>query len=279
MTSIRTDVNLVLIPVTVTDKQDRLITGLDKDHFHLFEDKVEQTITHFASEDVPASIVVLFDASGSMGPKLQKSRAAVMAFLRDGNPEDEFSLVQFNDRAQLLVGFTNRTEEIQDKLMFLQSRGRTALLDAMYLALNELKHAKHNRKAILVISDGGDNNSRYSYREVRDRVREADVQIYSIGILEPFNGRMRTPEEFAGPALLDDFAQQSGGRFFEVDDLNVLDAIATKVGSALRHQYLLGYSPAIEKHDGKYHKVKVTVNRTKGLPALRTSFRAGYYAH
>ena len=279
MTSIRTDVNLVLIPVTVTDKQDRLITGLEKDHFRLFEDKVEQVITHFASEDVPASIVLLFDCSGSMGPKLQKSRAAVMAFLKGGNPEDEFSLVQFNDRAQLLVGFTNQTEEIQNKLMYLQSRGRTALLDAMYLALNELKHAKHSRKAILVISDGGDNNSRYTFREVRDRVREADVQIYAIGIMEPFNGRVRTPEEFAGPALLDDLAQQSGGRLFEVDDLNELSDIATKVGTALRHQYLLGYSPGDEKRDGKYHKVKVTVSKPKGLPALRTSFRTGYYAH
>ncbi|HXA50878.1 MAG TPA: VWA domain-containing protein [Candidatus Acidoferrum sp.] len=279
ITSIHTDVNLVLIPVTVTDRQDRLITGLEKTHFRLFDDKVEQTITHFGSEDVPASIVLLFDCSGSMGPKLQKSRAAVMAFLKGGNPEDEFSLVQFNDRAQLLVGFTNQSEEIQNRLFSLQSRGRTALLDAMYLALNELRHAKHSRKAILVISDGGDNNSRYTFREVRDRVREADAQIYAIGIMEPVNGRMRTPEEFAGPALLDDLAQQSGGRLFEVDDLNELNDIAAKVGTALRHQYMLGYSPSEEKRDGKYHKVKVTVSKPKGLPALRTSFRTGYYAH
>ena len=260
------------------DKQDRLITRPGKDHFKLFEDKVEQVITHFVTEDAPASIAIVFDCSGSMGPKLQKSRAAVAAFLKDANKDDEFALLAFSDRAQLLSGFTDQTEEIQNKLLMVQSKGRTALLDAMYLALNEMRHAKNTRKAILVISDGGDNNSRYSFREVRDRVREADVQIYAIGILEPFNGRMRSPEEFAGPALLDDLAGHSGGRLFEVDDLNELPDIALKVGTSLRHQYLLGYSPSAPKRDGKYHTVKVTVARPKGLPALRTSFRTGYYS-
>jgi VWFA-related protein len=278
LASIRTTVDLVLIPVVVTDKQDRLITGLEKDHFKLFEDKVEQVITHFNTEDAPASIGIVFDCSGSMGPKLQKSRAAVAAFLKGANPEDEFSLVQFADRAQMLVGFTTETEEIQNKLLQVQSKGRTALLDAMYLSLNEMRHAKNSRKALLIISDGGDNNSRYSFREVRDRVREADVQIYAIGILEPFSGRMRSPEEFAGPALLDDLASHSGGRLFEVDDLNELPDIAAKVGTALRNQYMLGFSPSTPKRDGKYHSVKVTVARPKGLPALRTSFRTGYYA-
>jgi Ca-activated chloride channel homolog len=278
MANIRTTVDLVLIPVVVTDKQDRLITGLEKEHFKLFEDKVEQEITHFVTEDAPASIAIVFDSSGSMGPKLQKSRAAVAAFLRDANPEDEFALLAFADRAQMLVPFTDHTEEIQNKLFQVQSKGRTALLDAMYLALNEMKHARNSRKAILVISDGGDNNSRYSFREVRDRVREADVQIYAIGILEPMAGRMRSPEEFAGPALLDDLAGHSGGRLFEVDDLNELPDIASKVGTALRHQYLLGFSPAAPKRDGKYHTVKVTVARPKGLPALRTTFRTGYYS-
>jgi VWFA-related protein len=276
--NIRTDVDLVLIPVVVTDKQDRLITGLEKSHFKLFDDKVEQVITHFASEDVPASIILVFDCSGSMGPKLQKSRSAVAAFLNDANPEDEFSLIQFSDRAQVLVDFTPNVAEIQNKLLYLQSRGRTALLDAMYLAINEMRKAKNNRKAILVISDGGDNNSRYTFREVRDRVREADVQVYAIGILEPLSGRMRSVEELSGPALLDDLAVQSGGRLFEVDDLNELRDIATKVGAALRQQYVLGYTPAEPKRDGKYHSVKVTVARPKGLPALRTSFRTGYYA-
>src|SRR5262245_46123199 len=152
--TIRVNADLVLIPVMVTDKKDRLITGLDRSHFRLFEDKVEQAITHFAAEDVPVSIGLVFDASGSMGPKLGKSRAAVAEFLKTANPEDEFFLIQFNDRAQLLSGFTARSDEIQNKLMFIESRGRTALLDAIYLGLSEMRNAKHQRKAILILSDG-----------------------------------------------------------------------------------------------------------------------------
>jgi len=276
--NIRVNADLVLVPVMVTDRRDRLITGLEKEHFKLFEDKVEQVITHFASEDTPVSIGLVFDCSGSMGAKLQKSRAAVSEFLHTSNPEDEFSLVLFNDRAQLAIPFTDRIEEIQNRMLFTESKGRTALLDAIYLSLHEMGHAKHSRKAILIISDGGDNCSRYSYREVKNYVREADVQIYSIGILEPFGLRGRTPEELSGPTLLDEVAQETGGRLFEVDDLNELPDIATKIGAALRNQYVLGYMPSEAKHDGKYHRIQVKIERPKGLPPLRATFRSGYYA-
>jgi Ca-activated chloride channel homolog len=275
---LRVDSNLVLIPVMVTDRRDRMITGLDREHFRLFEDKVEQSITHFAAEDAPVSIAVLFDCSGSMGPKLERARAAVREFIRTANPEDEFALVPFNDRAQMLSRFTNRSEEIQNQIMYLQPRGRTALLDAIYMAMDEMKHAKHARKAILIISDGGDNASRYSARDIKQRVRESDVQIYSIGILEPMSGRLRTFEEMTGPALLDEIAHQSGGRLFEVDDINQMPSIANKIGMALRTQYILGYAPAESKRDGKYHKVQVKVDRPKGVPPLRATFRPGYLA-
>jgi len=275
---IRVDADLVLIPVTVTDHHDRLITGLDKTRFRLFEDKVEQVITHFAMEDAPVSVAVVFDCSGSMGPKLQKSRMAVTEFLKTANPEDEFSLILFNDRARLTVDFTDRTQDIQTGMLFTESRGRTALLDAIYLAINTMKRAKHTRKAILIVSDGGDNSSRYTTKEVKNSVREADVQIYSIGILEPLASRDRTPEELTGPALLDEMARETGGRLFEVDDLDELRDIAAKIGLALRNQYVLGFTPAA-KNDGKYHRVKVQVERPRGLPALRATFRSGYYAH
>jgi Ca-activated chloride channel homolog len=277
-TRLRVDSNLVLIPVMVTDHRDRMITGLDRDHFRLYEDKVLQQITHFASEDAPVSIAVLFDCSGSMGPKLDRARAAVREFMRIANPEDEFALIPFADRAQLVSSFTSHSEDIQSQVMFLQARGRTALLDAIYMAMNEMKHAKHARKAILIISDGGDNASRYSARDIKKRVREADVQIYSIGILEPMVGRLRTREEMSGPALLDEVAHESGGRLFEVDNLNEMPDIASKIGMALRTQYILGYAPAIEKRDGKYHKVQVKVDRPKGVPPLRATFRPGYVA-
>jgi Ca-activated chloride channel homolog len=278
MPSFRANSNLVLVPVTVTDPQDRLILGLERDKFRVYDDKIEQVISHFSLEDVPISIGVVFDSSGSMGSKLRQSRAAVTEFMNTSNPEDEFSLVQFNDRPQLLQSFTSQVGEIQQRLMFIQSRGRTALLDALVLSMDEMRHAKHSRKAILLISDGGDNDSRYTAREVKARLREADVQVYAIGIVEPLAMRSRSFEEMEGPALLSDIAQQTGGRLYEVGDLNELPDIAVKIGAALRNQYVLGYVPSAEMRDGKYHHLQVKVARSKGLPPLRTFFRSGYYA-
>jgi VWFA-related protein len=274
---IQVNADLVLIPVLVTDAENRLITGLEKEHFKLYDNKVEQVITHFTQEDAPVSIGLVFDCSGSMGPKLQKSRAAVADFLRTANPEDEFSLVTFNDRAHLLADFTIREQDIQNRLLFADSRGRTALLDAIYLSLHHMKHAKHSRKAILIISDGGDNASRYTTRELKEYVREADVQIYSIGIFESMAARSRSPEELFGPALLAEIAGETGGRLFEVYDVNDLSDIAARIGRALRNQYVLGFAPGAER-DGKYHHVQVKIPKIKGLPSLHATFRSGYYA-
>ena len=269
---------LVLVPVLVTDSQDHFVTGLDKQDFKIFEDKIEQPITHFASEDVPMTVGLVFDSSGSMGVKLQKSRAAVAEFLRIANPEDEFSLVQFSDTARLSVPFTRQGQDIQNQLMFTQSKGRTALLDALYLALLEMKHAHNTRKALLIISDGGDNSSRYTTREIKNLVQESDVQVYAIGIFEPLSARAQTPEELDGPDLLGQIANQSGGRLFEVQNINTLPAIASKIAVALRNEYVLGYSPAMVKRDGKYHRIQVKMARIKGVPPLRAFFRSGYYA-
>jgi len=277
-TNIRVDSDLVLIPVLVTDRNDRSVTGLGRGHFRLWEDKVEQTITHFAAEDTPVSVVLAFDISGSMGNKLRLSRAAVDQFLRTANPEDEFALVTFSDQTHLAQSFTPRAEDIQSRMLFLQSKGSTALLDAVVLSLNQMRHARHTRKAILIISDGGDNSSRYSVREVKERVREADVQIYAIGIEEPMALRYRSIEEFSGAALLSDLSRQSGGRLFEIEDINELPGVAGRIGMALRNQYVLGYVPAEPRRDGKYHKVQVKVERPVGVPPLRASFRAGYVA-
>ncbi|HXS96428.1 MAG TPA: VWA domain-containing protein [Candidatus Limnocylindrales bacterium] len=275
---IRVDSNLVLIPVTVTDPLNRFVTGLDKENFKIFEDKKEQSISQFSSEDAPLSVGVIFDCSGSMGHKLEKSRLAVAQFFKTANPEDEFFLVQFNDSAKLIQPFTRNLEEIQNRLTFTQSKGETALLDAIYLGLHEMKNAKNPRKALLLISDGGDNNSRYTEGEVKNLVKEADVQIYAIGIYEGAGGRSRTPEEARGPALLSEIAEQTGGRQYEVDNLNELPDIASKIGVELRNQYILGYSPDNKDHDGKYRHVKVTLVQPRGLPPLRPFWRLGYYA-
>jgi Ca-activated chloride channel family protein len=277
--NIRVDTTLVLIPVTVTDPLNRFVTGLEKDNFRLFEDKEEQTLTQFSSEDAPLSVGLVFDTSGSMGNKLTKSRQAAAAFFRTANPEDQFFLVQFNDRAELVIPFTTQVEEIQNRLTFTQSKGKTALLDGVYLALDNMRQkAKNPRKALLIISDGGDNSSRYTESEVKNLVREADVQIYAIGIFEPASSRGRTAEELSGPSLLNEVAEQTGGRHFPIENLNELPDVAAKIGIELRNQYILGYSPNKQQRDGKYRKVQVKLVQPRGLPPLRAFWRMGYYA-
>ena len=276
--NIRVDSTLVLIPVTVTDPMNRFVTGLEKENFKVFEAGKEQELSQFSSEDAPLSVGVVFDCSGSMGSKLEKSRQAVSQFFKTANPEDEFFLVQFHDSAELIQPFTTSLEEIQNRLTFTQSKGRTALLDAIYLALHETKKAKNPRKALLVISDGGDNNSRYTEGEIKNLVKEADTQIYAIGIYEPAESRARTAEELAGPGLLTDIAEQTGGRQYAVENLNELPDIAAKIGVELRNQYILGYSPQNQEHDGKYRRVQVKLIQPRGLPPLRAFWRLGYYA-
>ena len=276
--SIRVDTTLVLINVTVTDPLNRFVTGLDREHFRLFEDKVEQKISEFSSEDAPLSIGLVFDASGSMGSKLTKSRQAAAQFFKTANPEDEFFLIQFNDKPELVVPFTTNTEEIQNRLTFTQAKGRTALLDGVYLAMNQMKKARNPRKAILILSDGGDNSSRYTESEIKNLVREADVQVYAIGIFESIAGRGRTAEELSGPGLLSDIAESTGGRHFPVENLNELPDVAAKIGIELRNQYVLGYTPARQEKDGKYRKVQVKLQQPRGLPPLKAFYRLGYYA-
>jgi Ca-activated chloride channel homolog len=277
-TDIRADANLVLIPVTVTDPMNRFVTGLEKEYFKVFEDKKQQSITQFSSEDAPLSVGLLFDCSGSMGSKLRNSREAVAQFFKTANPDDEAFLVQFHDTADLAMGFTNHLEEIQNHLQFTNSKGMTALLDAIYLGIHEMKKARNPRKALLVISDGGDNNSRYNEGEIRNLVKEGDVQIYAIGIYEPASARTRTVEESNGPAMLTELAEQTGGRQYQVENLSELPDIAAKIGMELRNQYLIGYSPLNQEKDGKYRHVEVKLVQPHGMPLLRAFWRMGYNA-
>jgi VWFA-related protein len=277
-TSIRVETQLVLINVTVTDPMNRFVTGLEKEHFKISEEKVDQTITQFSSEDAPLSVGLVFDASGSMGSKLSKSREAAAQLFKTANPEDEFFLVQFNNRPELVVGFTSSTEEIQNRLTFTQAKGRTALLDGVYMAMNHMKKARNPRKAIIILSDGGDNSSRYTESEVRNLVREADVQVYAIGIFESIGGRASTAELMAGPGLLNELAESTGGRHFPVDNLRELPDVAAKIGIELRNQYVLGYTPTNTTKDGKYRRVQVKLKQPRGLPPLKAFYRLGYYA-
>jgi VWFA-related protein len=204
---------------------------------------------------------------------------AAAEFFKTSNPDDEFFLVEFNDQPKMVVPLTRDVQEIQNQLTWAQSKGRTALLDAIFLAMNEMKKTKKTRKALLIISDGGDNSSRYTESEVRNLVRENDVLIYAIGVYEFAGGRMRTPEEAGGPGLLTDLSEQTGGRHLPAD-ANELPDIAAKIGVELRNRYVLGYTPANQIRDGRYHTLQVKVIPPKGLgvPTLRPFFRHGYYA-
>ena len=276
--ALHVDSNLVQIPVTVLDRNEECIAGLDKDTFRLFDDKAEQIITHFAVETAPVSIGFVFDTSASMHNKMQKSREAVSTFLKAAVQDDEFFLVEFNDRVNMRADFTKDVDEITRQLAFIQPMGRTALLDAIDLSIQHMRQAANMRKALVIVSDGGDNRSRRTIGEIKSLVKEADVQIYAIGIFDPIEVRMLTPEDAAGPALLRGLGKQSGGHLFEIENLNQLSGVASKIGDALRTQYVLGYYPTASKHDGKYHKVEVKLVQAKGAPKLQASWRRGYYA-
>jgi Ca-activated chloride channel homolog len=271
----KVDVDLVLVPVTVTDPMNRLVTGLDRDNFQLFEGDKKQTIRYFSSEDAPLSLGVIFDTSGSMSDKIDKSRDAVVEFFKTANPEDEFFMITFSDKPELLSDFTNSVEDIQSKMLTIVPKGRTALLDAIYLGLNRMKKAGHQKKALLIISDGGDNNSRYTENEIKAMVKEADVQIYGIGI---FDESPRTEEEREGPSLLSDITDITGGRTFTIDNVNELADVASKIGIELRNQYVIGYRPNDLVRDGKWRKIKIKLVPPKGLPPLNVYAKTGYYA-
>jgi Ca-activated chloride channel family protein len=272
---IRMNVDMVLVPVTITDPLNRLVTGLEKEDFQVYENSNEEKIASFASEDAPVSIGIIFDLSGSMTSKLIRAREAILQFIKTANPQDEFFVIGFNDRPELIEDFTSSVEDIQARLATVHSGHRTALLDAIYYGINKMADAHHERKALLVVSDGGDNRSRFTEGEVRAKVREADVEIYSIGIFDPY---APTPEERTGPQLLDDISSSTGGRLFRVDDVDEMSDIAEKISTELRNQYVIGYKPKDLSRDGKWRKVKVKVNPPPGLPPLTVYARTGYYA-
>jgi Ca-activated chloride channel family protein len=274
--SMKVDVDMTLVNVTVTDPYGRLVTGLEQNNFRVFEDNTEQEVVRFSSEDVPISIGVIFDMSGSMADKFEKSRLAAVQFFKTANPQDEFCLVDFNDRAQLASPFTPSVEELQDRLMYSSAHGQTALFDGIYLGLSQMKGAQNPKKALLIISDGGDNHSRYSETDVHKYLKEADVQLYAIGIFD--QGEYKTVEEKEGPELLTDMTELTGGRTFTVANLSDLPDVASKISMELRNQYVLGYRPSDRARDGRWRKIKVRLRPPKGLPPLQVFARTGYFA-
>jgi Ca-activated chloride channel homolog len=272
---LKVNADLVLVPVTITDPMNRLVTGLEKENFQLFEGGSGQEIKSFSSEDAPVSLGVIFDSSGSMSSKMDRAKDAVVEFFKTANPQDEFFMITFSDEPEVVSDFTSSVDEIQSKLVFAVPRRRTALLDAIYMGVTKMRQAKYPKKALLIISDGGDNHSRYTENEIKAQVKEADVMVYAIGIYDRY---FPTEEERLGPALLGEVAELSGGRAFTVENPNDLADVATKIGIELRNQYVLGYRPHNDSRDGKWRKIKVKLLPPKGLPPLRVYARTGYYA-
>ena len=275
---LRADSTLVVIPVTVTDPSNRFVLNLERNRFSVFEDGVQQHVSQFADEDAPLSIGLLVDVSGSMGQKLSVSKAAVSEFLKTMNPQDEAFLVEFSDHADLTLGFTHDANAIVNKMNSVQSGGLTALLDAVHLSLEQMKHAKNPRKAMLILSDGGDNNSRFSSTDIEQVVREADVQIYSMGVFEPVLFPSLSAAVVSGPALLAEISEQTGGRVFPARSVSALPAIARRIGVELRNVYILAYAPSNRSRDGSFRKVEVKLNAPNELSKLKSRWRTGYYA-
>jgi Ca-activated chloride channel family protein len=272
---LRVDVNLVLVPATVTDPLNRLVTGLEKENFEIYDNNIGQIIKSFSTEDAPVTIGIVFDLSGSMNSKFNRARRALSEFLRTSNPLDEFFVVGFNDRPAVIVDYTSDVDDVEARMVMLKPENRTALIDAAYLGMTKLRDAKYERKALLIISDGGDNRSRYTEGELRRAVRESDVQIYSIGIFDQY---APTQEEQLGPVLLSDICEMTGGRMFRVNDIADLGDIATRISAELRNEYVLGYRPSDVKKDGNWRKLKIRLVPPPGLPPLTVHNRQGYYA-
>jgi len=273
--TIRKTVEMVLVPVTVTDESHRPITGLERENFQLYENKHSQPIKHFWKEDSPVSVGILLDVSSSMNTKIDRARDAVMALLKASNPQDEFFLVTFADRPTLVHDFTQNVDDIQGQLLLPKPMGRTSLIDAIFLAVDNMKKARYQRKALVIISDGGDNRSRYTERDVKSLIKEEDVLVYSMGV---FDTSVQTMEELlVGPELLAEISGLTGASSYTLDNPNNLPVIAQHIAIELRNQYILGYRPDDSRRDGKWRKIKVKLALPPKLPTLRVQARTGYY--
>jgi Ca-activated chloride channel family protein len=268
--------DLINLNVTLTDIYGRYVTGLTKDAFTVWDDKDQQQIQFFSDDDAPISMGVIFDVSGSMGKdKLNRAREALRHFVDTSHDGDEYFLIGFNSRAQLLMDRTRDSDAMLDKLTFVEAKGNTALYDACYLGIERVTRGAHQKRALLVISDGQDNNSRYTYNELRRLLKETDVLIYAIGIIEPGSANGL---DVGGRATLDELAAVSGGRAFFPDTAAEMNEIFERIAIELRHQYSIAYRPKNFTNDGKWHKIKVKVTPPRGLPHLFVRSKEGYYA-
>ena len=272
---IRADVEVVLVPVTVTDPLNHPVLGLDKENFLLSEGDQPQHIRYFSTEDAPISIGILLDLSKSMGNKIDLAREALGEFFKTANSQDDYFVITFSDRPEMLADSTQSVGTIRAKLAGGKPAGHTALLDAIYLGLSKSRHSRYQRRALLIISDGGDNCSRYRSREIKSLVQESDVEIYAIGI---FDSIFKTPEEWAGKRLLNDITEATGGHTVSVGNPRQLPEVAAAISLELRSQYVLGYLPSNAARDGAWRKIKVRLNPSATPAQGQVYAKRGYMA-
>ena len=267
----RVGVENVYVQIAVNDSLGRNVTGLKKENFHIFEDKVEQTITHFSQEEAPISVGIVFDISSSMkdNENIRKARNSITRFLQSMNPEDEAFLIAFNEQANLAQRFTDQVGTLRSALAQLKPSGSTAIYDAVYMGLDQIRRGKNEKKALVLITDGEDNSSRYTSVELREFAKESNVQVYGIGEQGTLG---------YGFAEIQHIVNLTGGRAFFPNSFNDLDYYIDLIHSELRNQYLVGYSPANSLHDGKWRKITVRLDAPPGLPKLAVRAREGYYA-
>lgn len=272
--SIRVDVRMALVPVTVLDDTGRNVTGLQRENFRVLDGKQPQDIASFSREDQPISVGLVFDCSRSMLDKFAVAREAPVELFKQLNDKDESFLITVSDAAELRLGLTGNFGDLRDALLFTHPTGSTSLLDGIYLGLAEMKKAHNPRKALIVVSDGGDNNSRYTMRELKKIAQESDTQIFSIGL----HANPQAPEEADGPALLDQLGRASGGIQYTVKQPAEIAQAMAKIGTTLHNEYVLGYYPPASTQSGKYRTITVELRVPSGLPDLHIYSRSGYYA-
>lgn len=274
-TPLKIQTDLVTMTLTVHDQWGRYVSNLTKKHFTVFENNVEQEITFFSDTDSPASIGIIYDVSGSMSStKIARSRRALERFMLTSHPSDEYSLIAFNDKVQLLADRTRDGKAVLDKLMLMNTGGNTALNDAVYLGVDRVMRGAHKKRALLIISDGQDNNSRFSYAELRRYLKEADVIIYSVGIVDTSDGSLA----LVGEGVLKQLSEITGGRAFFPQLDGAYDELFERIALELRHQYSIGYIPKDFQPDGKWRRLKAKVTPPRGMPRLSVRGREGYYA-
>jgi Ca-activated chloride channel family protein len=274
---LRVDVNLVLVPVTVVDSYSRPVVDLPQRNFALYEAGVPQKIQFFSREDAPISIVLVLDYSGSMDNKIEFEREAFQKFFENANPEDEYTVITVSDHPTVVAESSRSSEAIEDKLASIEPHGMTALYDSIYLGVARLRRAHYKRRAMVIISDGGDNRSRYNLKEIKQVLAEADVLTYSIGIFDDMPIPLfKTIEERLGRKWLDDVTRASGGRNIAADDRRKIPEIAALISRELRTQYVLGYHPTDPNYNGKWRKITVKLEDTPAQ--MHAHFKEGYLA-